>query len=294
MPELRSRRNASDVARPVQGLFDHELTAAQTEIPWNAKQGFPCLPPRTVHLWLFDTDRLSSGIRFMNREIVSEDERHRASLFRDPFGRERFLVGRGMVRRILGRYCSASAHSLRFETGRYGKPELRNSHFHVNWSHAGSAWVLAITASGAVGVDIESDQRANAWQGPMSVAYAEQEQAFVLDEPGSAADRFLAIWTLKEALFKATGQGLHDSMSSVSIVGPDLMVHRWLDLADGTRWHLQGLSLPSPYRAAIAASFPIVHLEIFSERSFIRPQEEHPERCRQSRLPTGFPGGEKQ
>ena len=294
MHELLARGHNSVRSHVASARLERNHVPAEAGEGSITEGGFPCLAPRTVHLWLFDTDMLSERARLASIETVSDDERLRASSFRDRCHQDRFLIGRGMIRSVLGRYRAAAPRTLRFETGRYGKPRLSDCPFHINWSHAGSTWALAVAASGAVGVDIEADGRAHAWRGPMSVAYADQEQAFVLDQPESASDRFLAIWTLKEALFKATGQGLHDSMSSVSIVGPDLTIRPWLDLADGKRWHLQGLSLASPYRAAVAANFPIVHLEMFHEGNLGHLHEGQSLRCRPSCSPTGSPGGEKQ
>ena len=56
--------------------------------------------------------------------LLSRDERERARRFRFDRERDRFVVGRGLLRLLLGRYVDADAAELRFEYGRHKKPAL--------------------------------------------------------------------------------------------------------------------------------------------------------------------------
>ena len=81
-------------------------------------------------------------------------------------------------------------------------------------SHSGDVVLVAITAAGRVGVDVEFvETRSHADMLPSVCTKA--EQAFV-----KTPEDFYAYWTRKEAILKATGEGLHRDMTDVVVAPP--------------------------------------------------------------------------
>ena len=119
-----------------------------------------------VHVWSMPLDMgLSSVVGF--QESLSLDESKRVDRFRFEAPRNRFIVGRGLLRVILGRYCDVSPERLRFSYGPNGKPELAldegarraGGALHFNLAHSEGVGVLAITQAAPVGVDVELIRR---------------------------------------------------------------------------------------------------------------------------------------
>jgi 4'-phosphopantetheinyl transferase len=90
---------------------------------------------------------------------LSEGERERAAAIVRPMARARWCASRAGLRTLLARYLDASAQELSFEVGATGKPELGDAPFDFNLSHSGRTAVLAISACGPVGVDVEEAAR---------------------------------------------------------------------------------------------------------------------------------------
>lgn len=140
--------------------------------------------------------------------VLSHDEQLRVQRFRRESDAERFIVGRGLVRYLLGDYLGIPARQLRFTYGAYGKP-LCGSSLQFNVSHAGDWVALAFAGHGALGIDIEAlDRPVNALElAERFLGAVERQELSRL--PDSDRNRaFHRLWTRIEAFLKATGEGL--------------------------------------------------------------------------------------
>jgi 4'-phosphopantetheinyl transferase len=152
----------------------------------------------------------------------SAAEHERAA--RMPVARRRraFLVGRGIVRSILGAYLAIAPAEVEIAHGPHGKPFVDAPHapaFSV--SHSGDLVVLAATAGVAVGVDIE---RLDAGLDVMAIArrfLTSQEHARLASLAGEARQAaFFALWTRQEARAKASGHGLRVGLAELRAPHP--------------------------------------------------------------------------
>jgi len=99
-------------------LEDHKQpVSGQPTSPWT-------LPANDVHLWQARLDREVREEQGL-LESLSKDERARAKGFRFERDRRRFIVARGLLRMLLGRYLGMSPANLRFGYGPHGKPYLK-------------------------------------------------------------------------------------------------------------------------------------------------------------------------
>ena len=118
-------------------------------------------------------------------------------------------------------------------------------------SHSGEIAVVAIACGQEVGVDVELICDPVPKPGAIRSYCSRRELAEIdaLAGPDQAA-MFYRIWTRKEALLKATGEGLGG-------LSPDLEVcsgsYLW---RHGKTWHLHDLDLLPRYAAAIAFESP--------------------------------------
>ena len=104
-----------------------------------------------------------------------------------------------------------------------GKPCLEGCHF--NLSHSGP-WVALAVGESPVGVDVECCREGRNVEALAKRYFTPEEQTFV----DGAQERFLEIWTAKEARLKWDGTGLRTPLNSFSV---------WKDPMAKT-WHFPG------------------------------------------------------
>ena len=91
--------------------------------PWPLAPETLALFSDEVHVWRASLD-LPSAWRSRLQQTLSPDELERAKRFRFERDRRRYVVRRGMLRDILGRYLGVEAGELRFVYSAHGKPDL--------------------------------------------------------------------------------------------------------------------------------------------------------------------------
>jgi 4'-phosphopantetheinyl transferase len=181
------------------------------------------LPLPWVDLWFLDVDRLVAreGITAYQRWL-SPEEGQRSDRFRVDQLRQRFIVIRGLLRALLGWYQGQDPGDVRFTYGQRGKPELvtvpGQEPLGFNLSH-GQHYALYGFSSNPLGVDLEVMGKLRDLEGIAQRFFAPEEQA-VLNQaaPQTQEMTFLRHWVCKEAVVKATGQGLSGNLQTTSIV----------------------------------------------------------------------------
>jgi 4'-phosphopantetheinyl transferase len=165
-----------------------------------------------VHIWRIYLDQSPTVLKLLEA-ILSEDEVQRADRFYFDTDRNRFVVARGCLRNILGRYLKVDPDGLKFRYTKYGKPDLIDrmnpDRLRFNVSHSQELALIAVTVNQDVGVDIEyirddlaDDQIARRY-------FSKDESSAYLSLPESMrTETFFAIWTRKESYIKARGEGL--------------------------------------------------------------------------------------
>lgn len=154
------------------------------------------------------------------RAGLSDAEIATAAEFRHPVARACHLGARLLARSSLAARIGCQPHQLDFARGAFGKPEVRGPAgavgWHFNLSHGGHL-VACATARHPVGIDVESRAREI---DPLPIAqshFSVAEAAWLAACPSRSRDRFLALWTLKEAYLKGRGIGLSGPLSIIRI-----------------------------------------------------------------------------
>ncbi len=90
------------------------------------------------------------------RGTLALDEQARAARFRFERDRHHFIVGRGTLRALLGRYLGAEPGRLEFRYEVYGRPALAvGTDLRFNLAHSHGLALVAVARDREVGVDIE-------------------------------------------------------------------------------------------------------------------------------------------
>ena len=179
-------------------------------------------------------------------------EAERARRFRHSADRVRMVMTRAALRLLLAQKTERPPRSLRFRNDAAGKPRLvSHPQLAFNVSHAGGFALLAVSETGAIGVDIERCDPALATRSVAAEIMSEREWAEW--NPDCAASAFYARWVGKEAVLKALGLGIGDHLKTLS-VSPDEAGRYRIDHAHADWPPLSAWSLGAPqgYAAAVA------------------------------------------
>lgn len=191
-------------------------------------------------------------------DLFDEVEKERFSVYRKDDDKQRFAVGCALAKSAAARRLGTSPSVVKFdrtcgECGRtHGKPRVDGVELSV--SHSGDA-VLVAVADAPCGADVEL------LAGRQDVAGLSR---LVLGDGEHAADEreFVRVWTRKEAVTKATGDGLRASFSQVIVSGDPPRVASWPYPDDPGRVTLLDLEAPPGYLAALAVLGPVTDLSI--------------------------------
>lgn len=170
------------------------------------------LPANRIDLWLVPGATDITAVEKLAGAWLSDEERARLDSRRLAKGRAMFLFTRVVLRRLLSAY-RPGIDPAEWQLGRSaeGRPMVLGPVAApvFNLSHTDDMLVLAFAAQGEPGVDVEALDR-DLDPGALAQRFFSDAEFQALRSLPQAQqrDRFLRLWTLKEACVKANGQGL--------------------------------------------------------------------------------------
>ena len=127
-----------------------------------------------------------------------------------------------LLRRMLAGHLGPQAWQVPLAHTPLGKPYLADyPGFHISLSHGGGVVAAALSGAGPVGVDV--DDCDNMPPPSQQLAFARRffpaaEAQFLADTPpDDRTGAFLTLWTAKEAVGKALGQGVAQAIGQVEV-----------------------------------------------------------------------------
>lgn len=218
------------------------------------------LPSSVVHVWRTTLDQPAKSVRQL-AQTLSDDERIRAGCFRFKQDSERFIVGRGVLRTILGCYLGIEPSRLQFCYGPQGKPYLAEGYgdgtLRFNVAHSHGLALYAFNRGRKVGIDLERVCAEVPCEELAARFFSPREITTLRSQPPAARQRaFFACWTRKEAYVKARGEGLSFPLDQFDVSLTSSSPARSLgvkgDPMEASRWSLQSLAPGPGYVAALA------------------------------------------
>jgi len=167
-----------------------------------------------IDAWLCDLERTPAEIDDLFA-LLSPPEKERASRFGTAALRNRWIAGRSALRYILGNTLGIAPAEVAIDRGRRGRPQLADadSRIDFNVSHTRGMAFICIACNAAattrIGVDIEHADRDVDVDLLSRKFLTSRERETLAGFPLDARRRrFLRYWTCKEAMSKATGDGI--------------------------------------------------------------------------------------
>jgi 4'-phosphopantetheinyl transferase len=227
---------------------------------WAASPTEPWRGTDEAHVWCASLDPPGGPSRALARTLSSE-ESSRADRFRFPRDRDRFIVGRGLLRAILGRYLGMEPERIEFRYGPRGKPALSTvpgvEGLRFNLSHSQGLALFALTRDREIGVDLEFIRPLHEVEGIADRFFSPREVAEWRALRGDQRRQaFFNCWTRKEAYLKATGDGLAVPLDGFDVSLAPGKPARLRSVAalprEASRWWLCELAPPAEWAAALA------------------------------------------
>jgi len=215
------------------------------------------LPDDEVHLWRVDLAAVAAAEERW-RQLLSPDERARASRFHFSRDRQSFTATRALLRIILASYVGVDPAELVFRYSQKDKPSLNlaGNQIEFNVSHSGATSLMAFARGRHLGVDVEQVRENFDPQALAQRFFSAHEQGQLAALAASEKFHgFFRCWTRKEAYIKATGAGLSlplDEFDVSLLPGDDnaLLATR-PHASEAALWSLQEIPAGDGYLAAL-------------------------------------------
>lgn len=182
-------------------------------------------------------------------------EQERIARYRAPADRIRGLVGALLPRLVIANREKKPLDQIHLPRSAKGKPyHPDDPGFCFNLSHSGELVALAIGPA-PVGVDCEQIRPARDWQGIARRFFTAAERHWLASvRTGDLAQRFFELWSRKESLLKATGDGLSGSISALSVC-PESDDDSRVDF-QGQSWFIRTYRNCPGYSVALSSASP--------------------------------------
>lgn len=229
---------------------------------------------RQLHIWLLPLDQAPLPTTDNCLHLLDQEEKERFHRFHFELDRLHYLAAHAMQRLVLSHYLPCPPESWQFTRGTHGKPDVVLAAgmppLRCNLSHTQGMVGCVVALERDCGIDIERIRLMKDMRGVAATVFSESEIAWLERQPESEqAHTFFALWTLKEALIKATGQGFSAPLKKI---GFDLTTNTVaVDTDDGcvhasTNWLLHRHQPAASHAVAIAAA-PRAGLETLTYRT---------------------------
>jgi 4'-phosphopantetheinyl transferase len=196
--------------------------------------------------------------------LLDDAERARAARFAFEEDRQSYIAAHALLRAELSRRAGRAPQDWRFAATALGKPFLLEPPRDLRFSltHTRGMVAVAVAEGVEIGVDVESDDRRAESMKLAERFFAPEEVALLRNVDGAARrELFFTIWTIKEAVVKATGQGLSRALDSfaVSLDPPRVSMRDGSEPGawSATHWRRGVFHFAFAAQGAVAADFAV-------------------------------------
>lgn len=237
--------------------------------PWRVPNKFPALHHGQLHVW----SGIYNEADQLDGRTLSPDEQVRSQRFRFAHDRGMFLFSHGLLRSLLAGYTGLLREEIEYGYTKYGKPYLHQGagadRIEFNLSHSGDVVMIGVARNFLVGVDVENIKPLADMDQIAARFFSAFEQSDLGTLSGAARTAaFYHCWTRKEALIKASGEGLSMPLDTFRVSLLPGEPARLINSADDRKWMLQDLSPVDGYAAAAAAPAESIEISYYSANFF--------------------------
>lgn len=222
------------------------------------------------------TVNLTSYINNISKcwECLSVKEKTQVNKYYTKSLSDKYIMSHGILRHILSYYTKQYPQDIEFTHNEYGKPFLKNSNIYFNMSHSHNIVSYIVALNYRVGIDIElHDNNLNVQELASLVLTSAESQYLSSIESKEKLEFFYHLWTKKESLIKANGQGLSYPINTIEAIalssGRTILLTNEKNTLQQEYYYYE-LETPKNYSGAIAIENKIdeiVYLEMNNQQN---------------------------
>lgn len=233
---------------------------------------FPELSALEVHVWQVRLMQTPDTISHL-RQFLSAEEMERVRRFHFQKDRHQYIITRGTLRALLGKYQNRPPAEFVFEYGQHGKPVLAHhpadSDIFFNVSHSHQMAIIGFCRESELGIDIEHLREMRELMRIARRFFSRHEFTVLGTLPGTQQiEGFFNCWTRKEAFIKAGGEGLSHPLDTFSVTlkpgEPARLLWVQGDPGEASRWTISAWNPTAGYTAALAVRKRRLRIRHFS------------------------------
>lgn len=190
--------------------------------------------------------------------VLSEKEMARSLSYLLASDRCRSIVSRAALKQVLAGFLKTAAAGIEFCYSKHGKPFLQDDpELKFSIAHSGDAFVIGVSRGDDIGIDVEQLDREADLSKLQTYLFTTAELIhFKGIDPHLRKNVFINSWTKKEAVLKATGEGLTRAMNTLELAFSENKIYRTGKRTNaaqpGSAWFLEHFSPMDAYTAAVA------------------------------------------
>lgn len=215
--------------------------------------------PGNIHVWLVNPVVDYTALN-LYLEVLSPCEKAKAAGFRFEEDKDRFIVGRAVLRKLSSQYMGCKTNEVLFGYNQFGKPYYKNSTLlKFNLSHSNRLAVIGFSSNLEIGIDIEKVNSDYDFSDIAQTVFSRKELLMLNKlNPMDRIARFYELWTRKEAFIKGVGHGLSFpvSLRKISVLSDRVETGSIDAAAAGIKimksWSTSSFDSSPEYRAAVA------------------------------------------
>lgn len=209
-----------------------------------------------VSLALISLSETAWDVEALLDQWVQDADRHEAAKRKHPEIARRYLLGRSLVRALIDRTTGSNGRDCRIFTNDNGKPFVALASGEpgpaISISHSGAVVAAAATNMGSLGIDVEQHRLDRSFASIAGFAFGPREKQVATAAPGE----FYRIWCLREAMSKASGEGLREAVDGIDRVQDAQNNSFWTTTDGAIDWLLSSIAPIPDYSLAIAVKRP--------------------------------------
>ncbi|WP_141105081.1 4'-phosphopantetheinyl transferase superfamily protein [Rhizobium sp. R339] len=201
---------------------------------------------------------------------LSPAEAAKSKSYRSDLNRRNFVIGRTLLRLLVGQLLGFDATQVEFSIGPNGKPH-HVDRFGFEWpffnvSHTPGLIIIALSTESVIGIDAEHVAGGRYFELYDHVLSVREKIQICALEPSLQPRAFLRVWTRKEALLKAAGFGITQELSEFDVSVGDssriLPVLRHDGQIYLSQFAVRDVSIVDSHLTSIACSHDASHFEV--------------------------------
>jgi 4'-phosphopantetheinyl transferase len=210
-----------------------------------------------IHIFKINIHEQYARIKSYYKDFLTEEELDKADRFLKGQDKERYIVTRYSLRSILSEYTLTKPQEVRFYQVANKKPAIAEINF--NLSHSQN-YLLIATSPVSVGIDIEFINQSFMYRTFLQDCFDIHERAFILN-----SEDFYLLWTRKEAVLKASGEGLTDDLYQLNCLED-------LSMRNHTRYLLKSFQIDKHYIMSLATEVEWKKIYFWNYLNTTKPQ----------------------